>query len=393
MAYDCYGLQHNTVQQAYDATANYWYHQQQQKQQYVQPVVSNQVAWYGDDHLWIDFRKKEGSFHLCTTGGNSGCLFRDILYFGGCMASCKPEIFPEWALDVLTIWSNNFFDGNIIKCNQIRLKLGQEKEKELIEIIKNTKYLHDHWLWFDYRKIDPTGIHFTWAMFSEPGKMFSKEDLNKFSDRYRKEGDGLHSKLKSVMNLCHGDAWIINFANVMNSNDITCCGRIREIEEEKRRKQKEIEARRLEKERLARERQIEKENQTYINMLKNCFVTVRPNSVRWVQDDQVQACHKCNQLFGICRRRHHCRQCGNVFCHQHCKSDYCDYYSTQLLRRCENCKNSGKLLLLEQQFCSNLMYNHRPIPQDLRTQLLNEIRKSVSPQRWEKYWKHYKADK
>ncbi|KAM3588960.1 hypothetical protein VKS41_001390 [Umbelopsis sp. WA50703] len=35
----------------------------------------------------------------------------------------------------------------------------------------------------------------------------------------------------------------------------------------------------------------------------------------WVNDlDQTQ-CHSCNNTFGPLRRRHHCRQCGNIFCH------------------------------------------------------------------------------
>jgi rubredoxin len=36
----------------------------------------------------------------------------------------------------------------------------------------------------------------------------------------------------------------------------------------------------------------------------------------WTAPDP-QACQTCNQAFGIQRRAHHCRLCGNVFCSDH----------------------------------------------------------------------------
>jgi hypothetical protein len=34
----------------------------------------------------------------------------------------------------------------------------------------------------------------------------------------------------------------------------------------------------------------------------------------WIPDSKVVGCMKCNELFSILRRRHHCRLCGSVVC-------------------------------------------------------------------------------
>ena len=34
----------------------------------------------------------------------------------------------------------------------------------------------------------------------------------------------------------------------------------------------------------------------------------------WVPDWYVEACSGCKAAFTLVRRRHHCRQCGNIFC-------------------------------------------------------------------------------
>nr|KAG5690884.1 hypothetical protein BaRGS_028916 [Batillaria attramentaria] len=40
---------------------------------------------------------------------------------------------------------------------------------------------------------------------------------------------------------------------------------------------------------------------------------------RWVGDDEVGSCAACNAKFNQLRRKHHCRQCGMVFCAKCCK--------------------------------------------------------------------------
>lgn len=40
------------------------------------------------------------------------------------------------------------------------------------------------------------------------------------------------------------------------------------------------------------------------------------NIVTWVNDEDVQLCPQCAKSFNILRRKHHCRVCGTVQCHQ-----------------------------------------------------------------------------
>ena len=35
----------------------------------------------------------------------------------------------------------------------------------------------------------------------------------------------------------------------------------------------------------------------------------------WVPDDKADFCRQCKEPFGILRRKHHCRNCGDIFCH------------------------------------------------------------------------------
>lgn len=41
----------------------------------------------------------------------------------------------------------------------------------------------------------------------------------------------------------------------------------------------------------------------------------------WIQDNMVSKCHKCGTFFGFLVRKHHCRNCGNIFCYN-CCNDY-----------------------------------------------------------------------
>ena len=39
---------------------------------------------------------------------------------------------------------------------------------------------------------------------------------------------------------------------------------------------------------------------------------------RWIADDMAQICPLCSQKFTQIRRKHHCRQCGQVLCSKCC---------------------------------------------------------------------------
>jgi hypothetical protein len=44
-------------------------------------------------------------------------------------------------------------------------------------------------------------------------------------------------------------------------------------------------------------------------------VAVRNKNNVWINDNMVSFCHNCKEEFGWFVRRHHCRNCGNIFCH------------------------------------------------------------------------------
>ena len=43
-------------------------------------------------------------------------------------------------------------------------------------------------------------------------------------------------------------------------------------------------------------------------------------SAQWLPDDAAKNCMRCGEEFTAFTRRHHCRQCGQLFCHRCCNS-------------------------------------------------------------------------
>ena len=43
-------------------------------------------------------------------------------------------------------------------------------------------------------------------------------------------------------------------------------------------------------------------------------------SAQWLPDDAAKNCMRCGEEFTAWTRRHHCRQCGQLFCHRCCNS-------------------------------------------------------------------------
>jgi ribosomal protein S27E len=66
---------------------------------------------------------------------------------------------------------------------------------------------------------------------------------------------------------------------------------------------------------------------------------------QWAEDREVTNCKQCNKVFSVSRRRHHCRNCGDIFCNE-CSNvkmllpssskpvRVCDTCNTMLLQRC-----------------------------------------------------------
>jgi hypothetical protein len=63
------------------------------------------------------------------------------------------------------------------------------------------------------------------------------------------------------------------------------------------------------------------------------FVTGPPKKDHWKPDYMANECSLCGQQFGIFIRRHHCRKCGEIYCHACCKVAYIDTECSQTRSR------------------------------------------------------------
>lgn len=70
----------------------------------------------------------------------------------------------------------------------------------------------------------------------------------------------------------------------------------------------------------------------------------------WIPDELQNFCSLCAQVFNLIRRRHHCRRCGNIFCHQ-CSNNFvslkCFGYAKPV-RVCNRCLVLHEQSLLNQ---------------------------------------------
>ncbi|XP_044136852.1 RUN and FYVE domain-containing protein 1-like isoform X2 [Bufo gargarizans] len=59
----------------------------------------------------------------------------------------------------------------------------------------------------------------------------------------------------------------------------------------------------------------------------------------WLKDDEATGCKQCNKEFSISRRKHHCRNCGDIFCNT-CSSNELSLPSyPKPVRVCDTCHN------------------------------------------------------
>lgn len=65
---------------------------------------------------------------------------------------------------------------------------------------------------------------------------------------------------------------------------------------------------------------------------------------RWMDDSEASQCLNCNAEFSFLLRKHHCRVCGRIFCHN-CSNNWIQTPHSRKLRRvCEDCSKSDKRL-------------------------------------------------
>ena len=87
-------------------------------------------------------------------------------------------------------------------------------------------------------------------------------------------------------------------------------------------------------------------NKTFI--FKKSFFDLLP---KWMPDDVINKCMKCNGKFGVCRWKYHCRVCGGIFC-SNCTDNYDSFlpFYVEEVRICTSCflvkkyKNTGYVM-------------------------------------------------
>jgi hypothetical protein len=109
------------------------------------------------------------------------------------------------------------------------------------------------------------------------------------------------------------------------------------------------------------------------NVLKHVYTQMQPNSDPqasrefWMPDDQVKECFECNEKFTTFRRRHHCRVCGQIFCHKCSNFEIPAHLvkpnTTGNIRVCTFCRS-----LVDQLETGDLIYNKNSL-KELMTRL------------------------
>ena len=66
---------------------------------------------------------------------------------------------------------------------------------------------------------------------------------------------------------------------------------------------------------------------------------------KWVPDEKVNNCLKCNKEFSTLLRKHHCRICGNIFCKDCSNQNICIKLKNNniTIKVCDKCKETYKI--------------------------------------------------
>ena len=62
-------------------------------------------------------------------------------------------------------------------------------------------------------------------------------------------------------------------------------------------------------------------------------------SSSWIKDTNVKECRQCKKDFNPLRRRHHCRNCGQIFCESCASVKLALPSSSKAVRVCDTCRN------------------------------------------------------
>ena len=86
---------------------------------------------------------------------------------------------------------------------------------------------------------------------------------------------------------------------------------------------------------------VQQKTQQYKKVLKKRRRTIKyvePKTIHhWVDDNQVTHCHQCGKEFYLFLRRHHCRNCGRIFCYQ------CSNHKIQIPNTLKKYNDNNKL--------------------------------------------------
>eukprot|EP00105_Crassostrea_gigas_P000515 XP_011412354.2 PREDICTED: early endosome antigen 1 [Crassostrea gigas] len=67
------------------------------------------------------------------------------------------------------------------------------------------------------------------------------------------------------------------------------------------------------------------------------ITTTKVSSRKWADDNEVKECMGCNKSFSVTVRKHHCRNCGNIFCNDCSSKEARLALAKKPVRVCDNC--------------------------------------------------------